>query len=124
MSIITKDEVKTYLQISTTDYDDRIELLIPDVEAWVKLFCNDEMKDEEGNDSYPLGIKRVVAVLLSEDLFSRGKIDNNIVQETLGDYSVTFSSHQESNGYSNVALGLLTPFIKTKQTEFFKVKFI
>lgn len=119
MAIISLEEVKEFLDIDTDDIDLKIDLLIPEIEAFVKLYCNDEMKDEEGGDSYPLGIKRPVSELIRYDLFHRNKgVGAN--SESLGDYSVTYDSQTDS-GYPEKTLHLLKPFVKISMP---KVKFI
>lgn len=119
MAIISKEEVKAFLDIDANTYDNKIELLIPELEAFVKLYCNDEMIDEDGNDSYPAGIKKPISELIRFDLFYRAKgIGAN--SESLGDYSIVYDFRNDS-GYPEKTLHLLNPFVKRRMP---KVKFV
>lgn len=111
MPIITREEVKAFLDISTSEQDTKIDLLIPEVEAFVKTWCNDPMTEE-----YPEGIKRPVSELLRFDLFYRNK-GTGTNSETLGDYSIVYDFRNEA-GYPEKVLHLLKPWKKMKQVKF------
>ncbi|HEX2866544.1 MAG TPA: phage head-tail connector protein [Ignavibacteriales bacterium] len=111
MPIISKDEVKTFLDIpeADTSKDAKIELLIPEVEKWLKGYLNDPMKDEDGNDSYPDGIKFPFSQLLNYDIFYRNK-GIGVNSEHLADYAVTYD-FRTTNGYPAKILELVNPFL-------------
>lgn len=116
MAIISVSEVKAFLGITDSSKDDMITLLIPEVEAFVKGYCNDTMTDADGNASYPAGIKRPVSELLRYDLFYRAT-GVGLDSEKLGDYSANFTNEVES-GYPIKALHLLSSFVRLSKVNF------
>jgi hypothetical protein len=113
MAIITLTEVKTFLQITNTDSDALITALIPEVEAYVKRYTNNEMIDGEGADSYPLGIKKPVSELIRYELNERAK-QSGKTSESLGSWSASYAVSNDSQGYPDNVIGLLKPFRKIK----------
>lgn len=66
MASITRTEVKKYLQITDTTYDDRIDYLIPIVES--DLFdgiLHRNFVDYNGDDQTPEGIKKTLAQMVN-----------------------------------------------------------
>lgn len=104
MAIITLAEVKSFLGISTTDHDSKIESLIPEVESWLELYLNEDFSEGE----YPSGIKYPFSQLINYDLFSRPK-GQGASSESIGGYSITYD-FRTADGYPNNILELFNVF--------------
>lgn len=90
MALTTLEEVKTLLSIPATDTkkDALITVLIPIVEDFIKMHCNDDFTDEDGVTSYPAGLKLPAAQLIKYQMEYKG-----VSGESVGDYSVSFLSN-------------------------------
>ena len=123
MAIITRDEVKTFLNIPSAD-DSRdmfIDTMIPVVEDFVKEYCANDFIDDNGEEAFPPGIKLPVARLIGHDLraMSLNAGDKDVTAEWLGEYSIKYAvgSRESLTGSYPKALMLnLRPWKRVRAT--------
>ena len=105
MAIITQAEVKTLLQISGTDKDALIEMLIPMVEDDVITYCRNTF-EVDGVVTWPAGIQIVAARMIGEQMAETagGGASIGLTSESQGGYSYSrgsdTSASQGRSGYS------------------------
>jgi len=95
MPIVTRDYVKTYLGLSGTTYDERIDMLIPIVEADYLLIRNaafDTHDNEELN--YPDDSQVTSSLMIGFHLNNK---PDGMKSETIGSYSYT--KEEITDGY-------------------------
>lgn len=89
---MTVDEVKTLLRISGTQYDDYLNIVLPLAKEYVIDYCNQEFKDDQGNESFPGGVKLAIAKMCEFHMMKQAGVQS----ESLARYSVTYSSEYPS----------------------------
>lgn len=87
MAVITQDQVKTLLKITTTTSDDLIDLLIPMVEDEIKEECNFAFLDSEGAEAWPAGVTLIASKMIGYRLNDSQTI--GMKSESQGGYSYT-----------------------------------
>lgn len=88
MPITTLQKVKSSLQISGTNKDTTITELIPLVEDWIKGYCNNDFKTEEGVDNFPADYESIAIEMIANDLNKLSK--SGVQSESLGRYDVQY----------------------------------
>jgi hypothetical protein len=106
MAIITKDEVKTLLNISDTSKDDFITAMIPITEDFVIRYCNNDFTDADSVTTFSAGLKLPVVQLIKFAMEYKG-----VSSEGIGDYSVSF-------------FGAIPESIRTGLKPYKKLKFV
>lgn len=87
MPITTLQKVKTILNLSGTNKDEAIDLLIPLVGDWIQQYCNNDFKNEEDESVYPPGYELIAIKMIEYNLNQK----TGITQESLSRHSVSFS---------------------------------
>ena len=90
MAIVTREQVKTFLQISGVDKDDLIDALIPQVEADYERIRNIPFDKVDGDVEYPSG-SALTAALMVGYLLNAPRVAGGLDSESLGDYSYSRS---------------------------------
>ena len=86
MAITTKEEVKSYLGITVSSNDDKIEKLIPLYEELYLKIRNAPFElDTDDTTIYPIGSDITIAEMIGYKL-SQGDNYNTIVSEQVGNY--------------------------------------
>jgi len=103
MGAITRSEVKQYLQITDTTYDDRIDYLIPIVES--DLFdgiLHRNFVDYNEDDQTPEGIKKTLAQMANQHIAVQvSQVDESQKTiQSIGDLKyATYTGEDAINGY-------------------------
>lgn len=111
MAITTTSDVKTYLGISTTDYDNKIASLIPFVEqVYLRLRNAPFDEDEAGDTVYPTGsditAAEMIGYKLSQDTSFRFEKSTR-----LGNYSVSYGD-KSIYGYPAEIIGAIKRYMR------------
>jgi hypothetical protein len=99
--ILTTTECKDILQISGSSYDTFINTMIPIVENFILNYCS----ISEDSASVQSGLKLSAANLINYQL----QKPSNISNETIGNYSVSYT-----NSYPKDILSALKPYCRVK----------
>jgi len=109
MAITTLENVKTYLGISNTSQDSKIELLIPMIEQEILNYRNKSFETDELEEIvYPAGAELVAIKMIALELnysTSAGK-----KSEKLDDYSITFTENKQEEKQKLLAVGIERSF--------------
>lgn len=98
--LITLEETKLLLQITSDTYDDLIEnILIPTIEDYITTYCNDDFLD-----GFPDALKLPAAKMIKIEL---SKLTPGVTSETIGRYSASYT-----DGYPKSVTDLLNPYRK------------
>jgi hypothetical protein len=90
MAIITRAEVKGFLQIKDSSKDDLIDALIPEIQGDIVAYCNNSFMDSNGADAWPVGIKIPAAMMVGYTMTEMaGGTSVGLKSESQGDYSYT-----------------------------------
>lgn len=93
MAIITLAEVKVFLQISGTSKDALITALTPEIEGFIKEYCNDDFMSSDAVpvEEWPAGIKLPAAQMIGHSMaeMSGGGASIGLTSEDQGEYSYT-----------------------------------
>jgi hypothetical protein len=97
MAIVTRDEVKTFLQISDTSKDTLIDSLIPQVEADFLIIRNKAF-DEDSNDviEYPDNCELVASQMIGFHMTSMAQSGGAFQSESIGSYSYTAKGSEDN----------------------------
>lgn len=87
MAVITQEQVKTLLKITTTTSDDLIDMLIPMVEDEIVEECNFAFLDSNGAESWPAGVTLIASKMIGFRLNDSAGI--GMKSESQGGYSYT-----------------------------------
>lgn len=113
MAIVTLEQVKTFLQITTDAKDDLIEALIPEVEADFLLIRNREFEDDSNDDIvYPDGAALVASQMIGFLMSDMMKSGGVVKSETIGSYS--WSADDLSAGYPKAITRRIKRYINAK----------
>jgi hypothetical protein len=93
---MTLKDVKSLLNISSTEYDAYYKELIEPVEDWTKNYCNDDF-----DKFMPSGVKLFIAKKI--EAYEK---EHGANSESLGDYSINYGSDDE------LVIRLLQPYVK------------
>ncbi|MDQ7818836.1 MAG: phage head-tail connector protein [Melioribacteraceae bacterium] len=88
---ISVAEIKQRLGISADDKskDSSIQSLIAEFEDFIKTECNNQFKDENGNQKFPKSFVTVAVEYVGKNL--EPKRMKGVQSESLGDHSISFS---------------------------------
>jgi len=111
MAIITLEEVKVLAQITDNSKDAVIDLMIPEVEGFIKSYTKNDF-----SKGYPVGIKRVVAQMIRFDVYNRNK-GLGVSSQSISTHSINFDADYIA-GYPAKLIGSLNAFSKNKQVQF------
>ena len=120
MAITTLSAVKTYLGIGDTTYDDKINLLIPLVEAdYLKIRNIPWDTDSEGVTVYPTGSDVTSAEMIGYKLATTGQnwtkdYGKTVVSESLDAHSISYGTGTGPGG--NMKYGYPKDVISSIQT--------
>lgn len=96
MAITTLENVKTYLGISNTSQDSKIELLIPMIEQEILNYRNKDFETDDLDEIiYPSGSELVAIKLIALEL--NNSKSSGVKSMKLDDYSVTNLDSEEKN---------------------------
>ena len=121
MAIVTRRTVKEILNITSDDYNTRIDQFIPIVEEQYLVIRNREW-DYDSNDDieYPYGSEftasQMIGFLLKQSDFSTSGTYSDKKSESIGSYSYTRGSEkgQMINGYPYWIVGSIERFASLK----------
>jgi hypothetical protein len=96
MAVITLAEAKVFLQISGTDKDALITALIPEVEAFMREYCNVNF-----TDPWHAGMKLIASQMIGYNMaeMSGGGNSIGLESESQGDYSYSRGTGNGSESY-------------------------
>ena len=97
MPITTLQKVKNSLQISGTNKDAAIAELIPQVEDWIRGYCNNDYKTDDGADNFPKDYESIAIEMIANDLNKLSK--SGIQSEGLSRYNVQYVAGVTSQRY-------------------------
>jgi hypothetical protein len=97
-----KIEVKTLLQIQTTNHDGYLDAIIPLIIEWVQGYCHQSFENDQEELKLPGGAKIFVAQACEFNMNQAG-----MQSESLGDYSVSYTTD-----YPESMMKLLRPYRK------------
>lgn len=112
--IATREQVKTFLQITGTEQDDLIDALLPVVEADYEHIRNASFDvDEETEDIvYPEGSAYTAALMVGYALNSQ-RVSSGLQSESLGDYSYT-RADSAGDSYPEAITGRIRRFVRAQ----------
>lgn len=112
MAITTTSDVKTYLGIDTDDYDQKIEALIPFVEATYLRIRSAPFETDESDDIvYPDGSDIVAAEMIGYKL----SLDSSFRFESstrIGNYSASYGNSNSMYGYPPEIVGQIKRYVR------------
>ena len=116
MAIVTKAQVKTFLQFSDNNwftYDDLIDALIPIVEADYERIRNREFDDDSSDEiEYPTGAEYTAAQMIGYRIFHQPENLRGKQSESIGKYSYT--KEEMFHGYPKSIVGNIKRYVKIK----------
>lgn len=108
--IVTREKVKTILQITGNEQDALIDVLIPLVEEDYREIRNKEFDTDDDDIIYPRGAELHAALMVGYHL-SAARNAGGMQSESLGDYSYTRDSAAD---YPPQVIGGIRKFVGTK----------
>lgn len=95
MARITKEEIKAFQDIETTEFDDYIDVIIPALEDNVDRFTRRVI------DPFDFGLKEIVSNMAKYKIDELARNKNVKSENINGDYSVTYTGTEDlgSSGY-------------------------
>lgn len=110
MAIVTREQVKTFLQIEGSDKDDLIDALIPEVESDYERIRNIPFDEIDGDVTYPKG-SALTAALMVGYLLQAPRVSGGLDSESLGDYSYS-RSDVGRDGYPAQVISSIRRFVR------------
>lgn len=89
--IVTVQEVERTTGIKGKS--ERISELIPLVEDWIRGYCQDDFKDANGVDDFPIGYSLIAIKMIEFNLYQKA----GYASEGLSRHSVSFATDYPSN---------------------------
>ena len=109
MAITTLENVKTYIGITNTAQDNKINLLIPMIEQEILNYRNKDFETDDLDEIiYPAGAELVAIKLIALEL--NNSISAGKKSEKLDDYQVNFAENKQQEKQNILAAGIERSF--------------
>jgi len=111
MAITNLADVKSYLNITDTTKDTKIEMLIPLVESSYVTIRNAPFDIVDGTIIYPTG-SNVTAIEMIGFKLAQDIANTKVTSETIGTYSVSFKDESTFQGFPSSIVGSIKKYAR------------